>query len=203
MKDFDSFYILLVEDQIWYENASMHHSKITFEATARKVWTIGLADFDNFKVAPISEHRNHVYNKLCKLPPDKVKKTWNEIALEEKQKEIEKNKPPEEPPLVRGSEQYLKRTQEFLEAIQNAPMMKKQAPLTARERIEGDNLRPKPEIKEPTEIEKRSAYVRHLKRVRESRSMLFLEAYPDAEPEEVQEYLKKFAHIDNPLELDI
>lgn len=201
--NFEPWFALLIEDERFYENASRNHRKETVESTARKVYETESLNRDTFEVKPIVEHRRHVLQKLYKILPDKIVKPWHQIQLEEKQQEEAKNKKPEEPPLVRGSEQYLKRTQEFIEAIQNAPMMKKQAPLTARERIEGENLRPKPEIKEPTEIEKRSAYVRHLKRVRESRSMLFLEAYPDAQPEEVQEYLNKFAHIDNPLQLDI
>lgn len=202
MQNFDTWFIHLIEDERFYENASRNHRKETVEATARKIYEVATVDRDMFEITSIAEHRKHLLFKLYKIPADKIKKNWHEIALEEKQQEEAKNKKPEEPPLVRGSEQYLKRCQEYLDAIKDAPMMKAIAPLSAKERIEGKEWRVKPEsIREPTEMEKITAAKNHYATMRVSRMTTFLEAYPDAEPEEIEAYLDKFHKIDDPLNL--
>jgi len=199
MKNFTDWLIELIEDEHWHENASRYHSKETFEKVANQVYVLGISDSQTFFLQPMKEHRNHVYNKLCKLPHDKPKKNWVEESL----KEAEAKKKATEPEWKPVSwEERAKRLEEFQAMIDNSPMMKPVAPLTAKEKIENQGWRPKPqEVKEPSEVEKRSAYIKHLQRVRQSRSMLFLEAYPNAEPEEVQAYLDKFKSIDDPLSL--
>jgi len=193
MKSFQDFYIELIEDERFYENASRNHRKETVEETARKVYEMESLNPAVFAVTPMSEHRKHLLNKLYKITPDKVKKSWVEMALEEKQKDEAKNKPPEEPPLVRGSEQYLKRTQELIDAIQATEMIKPIAPLTAKERLENTGWRPKPEtIREPTEQEKLTAFENHKNLLLKARTKLFREKYPDGSPKDLQKYLNKF-----------
>lgn len=196
MKNFADWYIELVEDERFYENASRNHKKETVEETARKVYEVETIKPEEFAVKDIAEHRRHVLYKLYKVPADKVKKTWNEIALEEKEKK-RKATDPEWIPLT--GEERQKRLQEYLEVIQAAPMMKPVTPLTAREKLENQGWRPKPEaIKEPTEEEKRKALENHLKLVQQARVKLFREKYPNGTPQELQKYLKQFKHIDNP-----
>ncbi len=199
MKTFDCFYLELIEDERFYENASRNHRKETVEETARKVYEVETLKPEEFKVKDISEHRRHVLYKLYKVPADKIKKPWHEIKLQEEE-EKRKKEEPEWIPLT-GKERQ-KRLQEFQQMVDNSPMMKPVAPLTARERLENQDWRPKPEtIKEPSELEKVAAARKHYATVRQSRALLFIEAYPDASPEEVNAYLDKFEKIDNPLGL--
>lgn len=196
MKSFQDWYILLIEDERFYENASRNHRKETVENTARKVYETESLNRDTFEVKPIIEHRRHVLQKLYKILPDKIKKPWHEIALEEKQQEEAKNKKPEEPPLVRGSEQYLKRTQELIDAIQGTQMIKPVAPLTAKERLENTGWRPKPEaIREPTEEEKLIALENYRNTLLKARTKMFREKYPDGTVKELKNYLKGFKDL--------
>jgi len=202
MKDFDDFYIQLIEDQVWFENASLHHKPETFESVARKVWTLGLADFEAFKSCPMREHRMHVYNKVSKLPHDKPKVDWVAKALQEQEAEKKAKQEKEEPPLVRGSEQYLKRTQEFLDALRACEEPKRVAPVSAKERMDAENLRPKPfDIREPSQEEKIRAAQNHLAMALKARTKMFREKYPDGTVKELQKYLKQFKNIDNPFNL--
>lgn len=133
MKNFTDFFIHLIEDERFYENARRNHRKETVESTARKVYETESLNRDTFEIKPIVEHRRHVLQKLYKITPDKIVKPWHQIQLEEKQQEEAKNKKREEPPLVRGSEQYLKRTQEFLDAIKAAAEVRRIAPMPQKE----------------------------------------------------------------------
>lgn len=133
MKDFTDWFVHLIEDERFYENASRNHRKETVESTARKIYEVATVDRGMFEITSIAEHRKHLLFKLYKIPADKIKKNWHEIALEEKQQEEAKNKKPEEPPLVRGSEQYLKRTQEVLDAIKAIAEPKRIAPMPQKE----------------------------------------------------------------------
>lgn len=174
MKSFDDFYILLIEDELFYENASRNHRKETVESTARKIYEVATVDRDMFEITSIAEHRKHLLFKLYKIPADKVKKSWHEIALEEKQKEIEKNKPPEEPPLVRGSEQYLKRTQEFLDAIKAMDEPKRIAPMPQKEIDETGQIDlPKPPPHPSTsesEVIKHALHLAYIKKYYDART---------------------------------
>lgn len=202
MKDFTDWYAELIKDERFYENASRNHRKETVESTARKVYETESLNRDTFEIKPIVEHRRHVLQKLYKILPDKIVKPWHQIQLEEKQQEEAKNKKPEEPPLVRGSEQYLKRLQEFQSMVDNSPMMKTPPPLTAKERIEGENLRPKPEaIREPSQEEKIKAAREYTEKMQRARVKIFREKYPDGNVKQLREYLKKWKHIDNPFNL--
>ena len=160
-------------------------------ATARQIWVNGLSDAENFRVIPFKEHRRHLFNKLCKITPDKVRKPWY-LPKEEPKKD-------EKPPLT--GEARAKRLQEWMDALAKLPAMKT-APISSRELIENGDWRPKPvEIREPTEMEKRTAYLAHVEMVRRCRVKYFRDAYPDAMDDEVQAYLAKFEKIDNPLGL--
>ena len=192
LKDFENWYSELVSDERWFEQASMHYRIETFKSVAHKVYVNGITDLPAFSSCPMTHHRQHVYNKLTKLTPDKPKKPWWDKPKEEVK--------PIHPPLTGEARQ--KRLQEFLEMVEKAPMMKPIPKPSSREILENGDWRPKPDtIHEPSEVEKRIAYLEHLQTVRECRMRVFREAYPDASPEELKAYLDKFSEIDNPLGL--
>jgi len=187
MKNFDDWFIELIDDEIWHEHASRFHKKETFEKVANQVYVLGISDSQAFSVVPMREHRNHVYNKICKLPPDKVKKDWVAEAI----KKHESEKVETAPPLT--GEERAKRIKELLEVVQSAQAFKPVAPISHKEMLENSDWRPKPEtIREPSEIEKRAALNAHLEKISTARRKLFLEAYPDASEEEIQAYINKF-----------
>jgi hypothetical protein len=193
MKNFPDWYIELIEDERFYENASRNHRKETVEETARKVYEMESLNPAVFAVTPMSEHRKHLLNKLYKITPDKVKKNWVTESIKKQEEEQKAKEKPPEPPLERGSPQYLKRTQELIDAIQATKMIKPIAPLTAKERLENTGWRPKPEtIREPTEQEKLTAFENHKNLLLKARTKLFREKYPDGSPKDLQKYLNKF-----------
>jgi len=194
MKNFDDWYKELTSDERWYEQAGMNHKPETFKDVALKVYTNGMTDSLEFAQTPLKFHRQHVFNKLCKITPDKVRKPWY-LPKEEPKKD-------EKPPLKRGSPEYIQRLNEWQEQINKAPMMKPVAPVSKRELIENGDWRPKaPTIREPSEIEKLTAYRNHYEMVISCRTKTFRDAYPDSMDDEVQAYLEKFRSIDDPLNL--
>lgn len=190
--DFEKWYKELISDERWYEQASMNHMKETFKRVANVVFVNGLADSRAFEVVPMREHRQHVYNKVLKLPQDKVKKQWFDVPA---YRPI--GSEPEWKPVT--WEERAKRLKEFQDMVESSPIMKPPAPLTAREKLNQDVRPLPPDIKEPTEVQKRAAYYQHLKLAQHARTVTFLEAFPDASGEEIEEYVSKFKHIDNPL----
>lgn len=191
--DFTDWLIELIEDERWHENATRYHSKETFEKTAYQVYVTGSTKPDTFFISPMAEHRNHVFNKLCKLPHDKKKKDWVAESLkqeEEKRKATE----PEWVPLT--GEERQRRLQEFLDKVQATPPIKRIAPLSHKEILENGQWKPKPsEIREPSEVEKAAALNNHIAKIQAARSKLYLDGYPDASKEEVQAYLDSFEVI--------
>jgi hypothetical protein len=193
MKTFEQWYTDLASDEIWFEQATLNHKTETVMATARQIWVNGLSDAENFRVIPFKEHRRHLFNKLCKITPDKVRKPW---YLPKEEPKIE----PLNPPLT--GEARAQRLKEWMAVVEQAPILKAVAPVSSREIIENGDWRPKPiEIREPTEMEKRTAYLAHVEMVRRCRVKTFRDAYPDAMDDEVQAYLDKFKSVDDPLNL--
>jgi len=191
MKTFEDFFKELTSDTLWFEQAGMNHKPETFKDVALKVYTNGMTDSLEFAATPLKFHRQHVFNKLCKITPDKVRKPWY-LPKEEPKKE-------EHPPLT--GEARAKRLQEWMDALAKLPAMKT-APISHKELIENGDWRPKPvEIREPTEMEKRTAYLAHVEMVRRCRVKTFRDAYPDAMDDEVQAYLDQYKKLDDPLNL--
>lgn len=90
MNSFESFFKELTSEEQWFENVSLRHKPETFKTVCNIVWTLALADANQMKVTPMSEHRRHVVYKLSKILPDKNSKQW--FQLEEEKKEVEQKK---------------------------------------------------------------------------------------------------------------
>lgn len=93
-------------------------------------------------------------------------------------------------PIPRGTPEYIARAQEVLDAIKGVG--KPIAPMTEEEKQQNGQVRPKAHKFVQSETEKTAAFNRHKKTVDEARRKFFLEAFPDAEEEEVQAYLNSF-----------
>lgn len=79
---FEDFFKELCSNYVWFQPASMHHKPETFRDVAKKVFIEYSAD-EHKPFPPIQVARVYVFNKLGKIPPDKVKINWV-------QKEVEK-----------------------------------------------------------------------------------------------------------------
>jgi hypothetical protein len=142
LKTFESFYSNLISDEQWFEFASKNHKLETFKLCAEKVYAVLLSDPVMMDVTPMREHRNHVFNKLAKILPDKPKaKAWHEVEREKIEKKEAEEKEKEWKP---ASGEHVDRcVAEFDEMMRNSTMMSKFPPLTHKQRIEEGNWIPK------------------------------------------------------------
>ena len=189
MKDFETWYLELIGDQIWSMPAMMQHKEETFKQIARKVYMSALADRQRGSLIPMTEHRRHVYNIICKTPGDRPKgKPWYEKALEKKLQEDEQ-KEEWKPVSEEEREQWLKKWQE---QVSNSQMVTSVPRLTARQIIEEGDWRAVSTIEPRSDVEKAMVFEEHIEKVNAARRKVFTTAYPDASEEEIQAYLKKF-----------
>ena len=149
MISFADWFKELCANYVWYEPAIQHHEPASFKAAANKVYMQYVAS-EIFP--PVQEARKHVYNVLCKIPPDKkIGKDWVTKALE---KHEEDNK--EEWIPLTGEERQ-KRLAEFKAIIDSMPMVNNFPRVTEVEKA-GQVLPPKPAPYPVTTAEE--AYVR-------------------------------------------
>lgn len=132
---FEDFYKDLKSDEVWFNQASMHHKPETCEDTARKIYTNGMVDVLEFRQTPMKEHRRYFFNKLSKITPDRPKKQW--WVKDEDKKEVIQ----EAPPLT--GEARLARLREWQEAIKQTPPVKTTPRLTSKMIEEEGGVRPK------------------------------------------------------------
>jgi hypothetical protein len=90
------------------------------------------------------------------------------------------------------------RLNEFLAAVQSAPILKPQRKLTTEQMTEEGGVRPKATPFVRSAVETILAAKEAVKDAQKARRLLFLEAYPEAEEDEIQAYIMKFIEIDNP-----
>lgn len=96
---------------------------------------------------------------------------------------------PEDQPLT--GEARAARIKELLEAVKGIDQ-KSIAPMGQQETIQNGDWRPKAHKFVRSDIETKVALNQHLQAINESRRKFFLDAFPDAEEEEVQAYLNSF-----------
>jgi hypothetical protein len=87
---------------------------------------------------------------------------------------------------------------EFFAAVQSAPILKPQRKLTTEQMAEEGGVRPKSTQFKRSPVETILAAKEAVKDAQNARRKLFLEAYPDAEQDEIEAYVMKWAHLDNP-----
>ena len=151
-KSFPDWFKELCSNYVWYEPAIQHHEPATFKAAANKVYMQYVA---SEVFPPIQEARKHVYNVLCKLPPDKkIGKDWVTKAL---QKHEEEKK-------AQQTETYTKEhadkcAAEALEIIRNSKTLNYFPKVTHKQAVEEGDWIPKKDAPWPVTTPE-EAYVR-------------------------------------------
>jgi len=189
MKDFDSFYLKLTSEQAWFEAIQMTYRNKDYKQVAMECYTWLLTQPQLWQSQDYVRYRQS-YQKFLLYSKDK-----EQVII-----------PPKALPVVIHPEALTgeareKRLAEYLAAHLACEEPKKVAPLTARERLNGDVRPLPPEIHEPSEVEKRKAYRDHYDTVRLSRTRVFTDAYPEADEAEILAYLDQFKKLDDPLNL--
>lgn len=188
MKSFDSFFTDLTSDQRHYELCQMHYRDETIKAAAWKIYALLVAD-ETLQLRPMSQNRQHLYNLLCKNPPDKKKIDWTAKALEK----LETEKKEEWKPVSwEKRAEYLKQVQAEIDRVADEKRIR---PLFSGEaETNGQFDPPKPKAKcapsAPVEV-----ILEHIDKVNTARRKFYLEKNPGASEEEIKEYLKKFEMI--------
>jgi len=188
MKNFEQWYSDLTADERWLETMAMQHKGKDLKEAAHIVYGDAVSDPVAFATVPIAERRRHVHYKLVKMP-------YKAVAPILQQEEPKSDKPtdPKDMPIPRGTDEYKARCQQVLDAI--AGVGRPVAPMTEKEKEENGQVRPRAQKFEQTETMKIAARNNHEKLLNECRRKVFLEAYPDAEEDEIQAYLDKFDSI--------
>lgn len=186
MKDFETWFLELCSNYVWFQPASMQHKPETFKKLAHNVYMQCVAE-GQFK--PIQECRKHVYHLVCKTPGDRQKVDWVKKALEK----VEAEKKVEAPPLT--GEARMQRLKEWEEVVKKSEMVSAVPKMTAKQIIEEGDWRAVEPIKPRSEIEKRIVLEEHIERINTARRKMFLAAFPDASEEEITSYLNQFKTI--------
>lgn len=187
---FEKFFETLTSDQQWFENVSSRHKPETFKNVCRLVWTLALSDAEQMKVTPIADHRRHVVYKLSKILPDRDNsKQW--FQLEEEKKEAEEKK--EWVPLT--GEARAKKLAEVKAIFDSLKMINSVPRLTAKEIIESGAVRiPKTNGDYHRSVVEQMVIAKESKaKIRECRRKFFLDAFPDADEEEIHAYWQQFS----------
>jgi hypothetical protein len=87
---------------------------------------------------------------------------------------------------------------EFLAAVQAAPILKPQRKLTTEQMAEEGGVRPKSTQFKRSAVETILAAKEAVKDAQNARRKLFTEAYPDAEQEEIEAYIRQWKSTDDP-----
>jgi endo-alpha-1,4-polygalactosaminidase (GH114 family) len=87
---------------------------------------------------------------------------------------------------------------EFLAAVQAAPILKPQRKLTTEQMAEEGGVRPKSTLFKRSAVETILAAKEAVKDAQNARRKLFLEAFPDAEQEEIEAYIRQWKSTDDP-----
>lgn len=192
---FEQFYTDLKEDEVWFTNATMYYKPETVLSVANDLFMACSAD--NSLNRPIGDMRRYFWNKLKKITPDKVQKKWTP-------KEEDKKEAVEDKPLRRESPEYIHKCQEFMKAHLSRPdsVFKRIRPISPQD-TEKEGQWDKMKTKEftPSQLEQRIGARKHFELARSARGRYFLDAYPDADANEVEAYCDKFLDIDDPLKL--
>ena len=135
MISFPDWFKELCANYVWYEPAIQHHEPETFKGAANKVYMQYVAS-EIFP--PVQEARKHVYNVLCKIPPDKkVKVDWTKKALQD----LEQKKDDWRPASPENVDKYVAEIQKI---IAESPMMNSRPKMSYKEIADkGDILPPK------------------------------------------------------------
>lgn len=179
------FEALQKSNPIWFDNLKVPFGKKDFAAAAQEVWLILHSEGKITKDMDWQYARSLMQRKLT-WAPDKdqvIAPPKAEVVIH---------------PEALTGEAKQARLNEFLAAVQSAPILKPQRKLTTEMMTEEGGVRPKATPFVRSAVETILAAKEAVKDAQKARRKLFLEAFPDASEEEIQAYIMKFVHIDNP-----
>lgn len=184
MKDFPAWFTELCSDQRWFENATMSNRGKNFKGAAEYVYAQLLADPD-LQRRPMTENRKHVHNRLCKMDFERVFPVLQQEAPVEEKKE-------EAPPLT--GEARAKKLAEVKAIFDSLQVINAVPRLTAKEILESGEVRiPKANGEYHRSVVEKMVIAKESKeRIRACRRKFFLDAFPDADEEEIHAYWQKF-----------
>lgn len=184
--DLTDFMTKLRDNVLWWQRMQeMYPTKDHLQIT-KEMHTWLLASPERLHAEDWADFRR-LYQSFCKNSKTEIKVPVKTVEMAPETVEVR----PEDQPLKRGSPEYLKRTQELIDAYK-ALDSKKIAPIGKEEQELNGDVRPKAHKFTQTEIEKTAAFNRHQKALAESRRKFFLEAFPDAQEDEITAYLNSF-----------
>lgn len=185
--DYNKWYSDLISDTMWFEQVSMKY-KGNFKTACEKLYGLSVSDPDLFS-RPIQAQRSHLFNMLWKMPAEKV--NWVQTH------QVEEKKPdPTWVPLT--GEARKAKLNEFLQAVQAAPILRPMRKLTSEQLEEEGQVRPKATPFHRSEVETRLAALQAVRDAQAARRKMYLEAFPDSSEEEIAAYIGKWNYLDNP-----
>jgi hypothetical protein len=101
-------------------------------------------------------------------------------------------------PQALTGEERQKRLDEWKAVVNAAPILKPQRKLTTEQMIEEGGVRPKSTLFKRSAVETILAAKEAVKDAQNARRKLFLEAFPDAEQEEIEAYIRQWKSTDDP-----
>lgn len=133
---FEDFHKAITSDELWMEAMRNPSRGKDLKAAIEKVYGQAVSD-GSLKIAPIGEHRKHVFNTLGKMPFSKV----NTVQLQQTEVKKEDERPIESVPY----EVHQKRLEDWLKSIAEIPAIKKVPRLTSEQIKEEGQWEPKRE----------------------------------------------------------
>lgn len=193
MKTFQEWHDELISDTRWYEQVSMKY-KGTFKTACEKLYMQSISDPDLF-ARPIQAQRTHLFNMLWKMPVEK--KNWVQTHQVEEKKE--------EKPFVPASEDHVaKCVAEFHKILEESPNwhISRVKPSKRLEEELGE-VRVRSTHFQISDVDMRLQAMDNVRRLQNIRRKTFIEAYPEAESDEIEAYVQKWAYLDNPDNLPV
>jgi len=182
--DFEKWYTEMKSNFFWWQRTNEMYGKKDLNKVASEVHLYLIADGSLEKED--WQGWRKLFQAFARRADDVTGIQLQQIEVPKKQEEW----------IPLTGEERQKRLQEFLDKVQEAPIVKRIAPLSHKEILENGDWKPKPEsVKEPSEVEKLAALNAHIEKINRARTELYLSAYPDATKEEIEAYLNSFEII--------
>ena len=181
--DFNQWLEELRSNKLWYIRIKEMHPRKNLMKIAMEVHTWLLAKEDDRDMPSTRALFQTFANKAADgtaivnvVVDEPVKSDWQPVSWEKRAEWLDK----------------------YQEAINAMPMLKPAWKPTSKQQEEEGQVRPKSVQFKRSPIEMLIAAKEAVKDAQNARRKLFLEAFSDADEEEIQAYIAQFAHIDNP-----
>jgi len=184
--DLPEFLEKLRDNPLWWTRMLEMYPTRDHLLITKEVHLYLLASPERLKTENFADFRR-LYQGWCEKHKSEIKVPVKAVELkQEPVKQID----PKDIPIPRGTPEYKARAQEVLDAIKGVG--KPIAPMTEEEKQQNGQVRAKAHKFTQSPIEKLAALNEHQRILRESRRRFFLDAFPDAQEDEITAYLDSF-----------